>query len=64
METNDNFPFSIAVCCNVIKSASFRQIIQDASVALEITEERKGFRIIIFSISVLLNPYICRLRLV
>lgn len=65
METNDNLLLSRAVCCSMIKSASFRQmIIQEASVALEITIERKGFKIAILSISISLNSCICRLRLV
>lgn len=64
METNDSLLSLIAVCCNMVKSASFSQMInREASVTLEITLERKNFRIMISSISTSLNSYICRLRL-
>lgn len=38
-------------------------VIQDASVALEISVERKGYRTIVLSFSVSLNPYMWRLTL-
>lgn len=47
-----------------LQSASFTQmIVQEASVALEITVERKDFRTMILSFSMSLSSYICRLRL-